>query len=157
MKKIFFFLTALLILQFPLMAHRVYPGPPSETVQALTVKLETWDVAQVWPEVLDAITNQPKDPDLLEVASHSAFHRGDYPESLKLMKQSIGAGGEDEARQGFALFIEETINVLASYKRFETPHFIITLDENKDGIIAGYVTDALEKTYEIMAQHYGFT
>ncbi len=86
MKKIFIFLTALLILQSPLMAHRVYPGPPSETFQALTVKLETWDVAQVWPEVLDAITNQPKDPDLLEVASHIAFHRGDYPESLKLMK-----------------------------------------------------------------------
>ena len=157
MKKILFFLTALLILQSPLMAHRVYPGPPSETVQTLTAKLETWDVARIWPEVLQALANQPQDPDLLEVASHIAFHRGDYPESLKLMKRSIGAGGENEARQGFALFIEETINVLASYKRYETPHFIITLDEKKDGIIVGYVTDALEKTYEIMAQHYGFT
>jgi tetratricopeptide (TPR) repeat protein len=55
------------------------------------------------------------------------------------------------------LFIEETINVLASYKRYESRNFIITLDETKDGIIADYVTDALEKTYEIMAQHYGFT
>jgi tetratricopeptide (TPR) repeat protein len=156
MKKIIFSLIMLLLMQSAHMAHQVYAEPSSEAVQNLTKKLETWDVAKIWPEVLEALAKQPQDPDLLEVASHIAFHRGDYPESLKLMKRSIEAGGVNEARQGFALFIEETINVLSSYKRYETPNFIITLDEKRDGIIVDYVTDALEKTYAIMAQHYGF-
>lgn len=156
MKKIIFFLTTLLILQSSFIARRVFPESAAEMVQNLTVKLETWDVAQTWPEVQEALAQQPRDPDILEIASHIAFHRGHYQDSLNLMKRSIDAGGNHEARQGFALFIEETINVLAPYKRYETPHFIITLDENRDGILVDYVTNALEATYAIMAQHYGF-
>lgn len=156
MKKFYTILTVLLILQSLLVARQVYSESPSETIQYLTTKLETWDVADVWPEVLSAISKRPQDPELLEIASHIAFHRGDYKEALKLMKQSIEAGGENEMRHGFALHIEETINVLTPYKRYETPHFIITLDEEKDGILVDYVARALEKTYEVMARHYGF-
>ena len=65
-------------------------------------------------------------------------------------------GGEDDTRRAYALLTEETINVLAPFKRFETPHFVILLDENQDGILLGYLTDALEKTYQKMAEQYGF-
>ncbi len=156
MKKLTFFLTALLVLQLFLIVQRVSATTSSETVQSLTARLESWDVEEVWPEVQEALAKQPQDPDLLEMASHIAFHRGDYQESLKLMKRSMEVGGEDEKRRGFALFIEETINVLAPYKRYETPHFIISLDDNQDGILVDYLTDALEKTYKVMAEHYGF-
>jgi hypothetical protein len=33
---------------------------------------------------------------------------------------------------------------------------VILLDEKQDGILVDYLTDALEKTYQIMAQQYGF-
>jgi tetratricopeptide (TPR) repeat protein len=137
-------------------ADEAHPTTTADVVQDLKVKLETWDVAQIWPVVQDALAKNPQDPDLLDTAAQIAFHRGDYPESLNLMNESLEAGGENEQRRGFALFIEQTINVLASYKRYETPHFIITLDEERDGILAGYVTDTLEDTYRIMAQNYGF-
>jgi tetratricopeptide (TPR) repeat protein len=128
----------------------------SETVRSLSAKLETWDVEDVWPEAQEALSKEPRDPDLLEIASHIAFYRGDYQESSKLIKKSVELRGDDEKRKGFSLFVEETINVLAPYRRYETPHFLIFLDESRDGILVDYLADALEKTCNVMARQYGF-
>jgi tetratricopeptide (TPR) repeat protein len=156
MKRRLICITALLVLQLSFVARPVFATWSPEKFQSLTAKLESWDVETAWPEVEAALAKQPEDPDLLETASLIAFHRGDYTESLNLMKKAMTVGGENEARQGFALFIEQTIKVLSTYKQYETPHFIISLEEEQDGILVDYLTDALEKTYEIMAQIYGF-
>jgi len=89
-------------------AHAAAP----ETLERLKAGLESWDVETIWPQVQDALGQFPQDAELLETAAQIAYHRGDYKESLRLMKQAITAGGENEQRLGFALFIEETINVL---------------------------------------------
>ena len=122
--------------------------------RAFTGVWQIWDVETVWPQVRMAFSTHPQDSDLLEIASHIAFHRGDYPESLELMKRAMKVGGENESRMAMAQFIEGTIQVLSSYKRYETPNFIIHLEEKQDGILADYLIDALEKTYQAMAQHY---
>ena len=41
-------------------------------------------------------------------------------------------------------------------KRHESPHFVILLDEKQDGILVDTLTDALEKTHQVMAEQYGF-
>jgi tetratricopeptide (TPR) repeat protein len=127
-----------------------------ELISSLTARLESWDVEEIWSEVKEALSKEPRDPQLLELASQIAFHRGDYQESLKLMKLAMEVGGEDDMRRGYALLTEETINVLMPFKRYETPHFVILLDEKQDGILVDYLTDTLEKTYQVMAQQYGF-
>jgi tetratricopeptide (TPR) repeat protein len=149
-------MTLLFMIVFLFLCSISQAAPPPEVIQSLTQKLEGWDVEEIWPEVTGALAKDPRDPQLLELASEIAFHRGDYEESLRLMKSAIEAGGEDDKRRGFALFTEETINVLAPYKRHDTPHFTILFDENQDGILLGYLTDALEKTYQAMADQYGF-
>jgi tetratricopeptide (TPR) repeat protein len=153
MRKITFTLVlniALFIL--PLLSMAASP----EMVRILTGKLESWDVEEIWPETKEALAKEPRDPQLLDLASQIAFHRGDYQESLKLMKLAMEAGGEDDHRRGYALLTEETMNVLAPFRRYETPHFVIALDEKKDGVLIDYLTDALEKTHQVMAQQYGF-
>jgi tetratricopeptide (TPR) repeat protein len=127
-----------------------------ELISSLTTRLESWDVEEIWPEVREALAKEPRDSQLLELASQIAFHRGDYQESLKLMKLAMEVGGEDDTRRGYALLTEETINVLTPFKRYETPHFMILLDEQQDGILVDYLTDCLEKTYQVMAEQYGF-
>jgi tetratricopeptide (TPR) repeat protein len=129
---------------------------PKEAIDSPTAKLEAWDVSEAWREVNRLLGDEPNDPKLLELASHIAFHQGDYQEASKLMKQALGRGGEDEKRKAFASFIEETLGVLSSFKRVESPHFIISLDEKQDGILTDYLIDSLEKTYQVMAQQYGF-
>jgi tetratricopeptide (TPR) repeat protein len=156
MKKRICFITMVLLAQLALIVPRVSATASSEMIALLTARLESWDVEEVWPLVQEALAEQLPNPELLEVAAHIAFHRGDYPESLRLMKQSKALGRENEKRRGFDLFVEETINVLADYKRYETPHFIIHLNEAQDGILVDYLTDALEKTYAVMSRFYGF-
>jgi tetratricopeptide (TPR) repeat protein len=151
MKTIVLIITLVLLI-LPSMSQAASP----EVIQSLTAKLESWDVEEIWPEVKEALSKEPRDVQLLELASQIAFHRGDYQESLKLMKSAMEAGGEDDTRRGYALLAEETINVLAPFKRYETPHFVILLDEKQDGILVDYLADTLEKTHQTMAQQYGF-
>jgi tetratricopeptide (TPR) repeat protein len=129
---------------------------PQEVIQSLAQKLEAWDILEASTEVKGLLQREPKDPQLLELASHIAFHKGDYQEALKWMKQALEQGGENEKRKAFSSFIEETLGVVSSFRRYESPHFIISLDEKQDGILIDYLIDTLEKTYQIMAQQYGF-
>jgi tetratricopeptide (TPR) repeat protein len=157
MKRIIVITSAVLMIGHFLLAPLSMSSEVSpEVIQSLKEKLERWDVETVWPEVKEVISKDPRNPELLELASHIAFHRGDYPESLKLVKSAIEIGGEDEQKRGLALFVEETLNVLTPYKRHESPHFVILLDEKQDGILIDTLTDALEKTHQMMAQQYGF-
>ncbi len=135
----------------PLKAEAVSP----ETLQSVSQKLERWDVEEAWTEAKGLLDRDPKDPKLLELASRVAFHRGDYTEALKLMKSALELE-EEEGRRNFALFLEATIGVTQSFKKYESPHFTISLDEKQDGILADYLIDTMEKTYRFMAEHYGF-
>jgi tetratricopeptide (TPR) repeat protein len=129
---------------------------PQEVIHSLTEKLETWEVEETWREVRGLLDKEPKDIDLLGLASLAAFYRGDYPEALALMKSALALGGEDEKKKAFALFFEQTIGVVAPFQKYESPHFLIYLDEKQDGILAGYLMDTLEKTYQFVAEKYGF-
>jgi len=141
----------LIFIIFPIAAQ----AAPPETMRSLTAKLEAWETEEAWREVKTFLLQEQKDPELLELASHIAFYRGDYAEALKLATSAIAAG-EENGRKGFALFVEETAGVIRTLKRHETPHFIIHLDEKQDGILADYLIETLEQTYRIMAQQYGF-
>jgi len=127
-----------------------------EVIQSLTSKLDRWDVEEAWVEVKGLLATESKDPRVLEMASEIAFHRGDYQEATRLMKSAVDVGGETDKRRAFLLFYEETIEATAPLKKYESPHFILSLDEKEDGILSGYLIDTMESTYRRMAGQYGF-
>jgi tetratricopeptide (TPR) repeat protein len=146
-------LTVIIIFIFlPVFSHAISP----EAIQSLSAKLESWDIEEAWSEMKGHLQKEPKNPQLLELASHIAFHRGDYQEAHKLIRSAIEAGGDEEKRKGFSLFVEETIGVITPLKKYESPHFIIYLDEKQDGFLVDYLKEALENTYEVLARSYGF-
>jgi tetratricopeptide (TPR) repeat protein len=133
------------------------PAPVSRnTLASIAEKLEAWNVEESWREAKALLDQAPADPNLLELSSRIAFHRGDYAEAARLMKAAIVYGGEDEKRKGFALFVEQTIGAVGPMKQYESPHFTIRLDERRDGILSEYVIDGLERTYQVMTEQYGF-
>jgi tetratricopeptide (TPR) repeat protein len=156
MKKFILLFTTILVLKASMIAPHAAAAAAPEMLALLKAKLKSWDVEEVWPAVQEALAKQPQDADLLETAALIAFHRGEYRQSLDLIKQSMALAGEDQNRRSLALFVEQNINVLAPFQRLETPHFIIFLDQRQDGILLDYLTDALEKTYSAMALQYGF-
>jgi len=153
LKLILFFIVILsTLINFPSVSGSASP----EEIQSLETKLERWDIEEAWSEMKDHLLKEPKNSQLLELASHIAFHRGDYQEAQRLIRSAIEAGGDDEKRKGFSLFVEETIGAITPLKKFESPHFIIFLDEKQDGFLADYLKETLENTYEVLARAYGF-
>ena len=151
-----FGLLAVVLIAAFLLFPSLSPAAPQEAIQSLAMKLDRWDVEEAWGEVKQLLEKEPKDPQLLELASQVAFHRGDYQEALRLIKSAIELGSEDERSKNFALFMEGSIGVIEPLKRYESSHFVISLDEKQDGILADYISDTLEKTHQVMGQRYGF-
>jgi hypothetical protein len=127
-----------------------------EMLSSIAEKLDAWNVEESWREAKTLLNQGPADPNLLDLSSRIAFHRGDYAEAARLIKSAIAYGGEDEKRKGFALFVEQTIGVVGPMKQYDSPHFTIRLDELRDGILSEYLIDGLERTYQVMAEQYGF-
>jgi tetratricopeptide (TPR) repeat protein len=156
MKRTLFAIVIAFFVTAPVLFSPDCRGASEEVVQSLTQKLEQLDIEEASREVTELLSKEPKDGQLLEIASLVAFHRGAYEEALGLIKSAIDLGGEDEKRKGLALFLEQTIGVTKPLGTHESPHFIIRLDEKQDGFLIDYLTNALEKTYQAMAEHYGF-
>jgi len=141
-----------LLIFIPSISQAISP----EAIQSLEAKLERWDIEEAWAEMKSQLLQEPKHSQLLELASHIAFHRGEYQEAQKLIRSAIEAGGDEEKRKGFSLFVEETIGAITPLKKYESPHFIIFLDEKQDGFLVDYLKETLENTYEVLARSFGF-
>jgi tetratricopeptide (TPR) repeat protein len=131
-------------------------GADFDIVKPVAAKLERWDADGAWVDVQALLAKQPKDAELLEIASHAAFYRGDYAGALRLARSTIETGGENEGRKAFAALAESTHDTLKEYRQYETAHFLISLDERRDAVLVGYLGDALERTYRLVADQFGF-
>jgi tetratricopeptide (TPR) repeat protein len=151
-KKMGLILIALLLLILPAAGQAASP----QALQSVEKKLERWDVEAAWKEAECLLKTDGRDPQVLEIAAQAAFHRGDYSEAKKLIRSALDTGGEEEKRRAFSLFIDSTLEVISSFRKYESPHFLIYLNEKQDEILVDYLRDSLERTYQVMAQRYGF-
>ncbi len=144
-------LVVLLALLFSLPASAVDP----EQMKPITSMLDRWDASGAWQDLQPLLAANPRDADVLDAAGQAAFLRGDYGEALRFAKLAVEAG-DNTNRRAFAAFAESTQTVVKGFKAYETDHFVISLDERQDAILAGYVSDALERTYRIVADRFGY-
>ncbi|MBI5439639.1 MAG: tetratricopeptide repeat protein [Deltaproteobacteria bacterium] len=126
------------------------------SLEAIEERLERWDVEGASREVRSLLAAEPRTPETLELAARVALHRGEYAEARRLIQAALELDPSDEERKGFALFVDGTLAAVTPLTRHETPHFLLYLDEQRDGILVEYVRDALEATYRVMGERYGF-
>ena len=93
---------------------------------------------------------------VLDLTARVEFHQGRYEEALRLMEQALTIESTNKRRQAMRLLIQQTHDTAKKLKRFESAHFILQLDEGKDGILAPRALDTLEKTYEAIGQAMGY-
>jgi len=146
---------AIILAVLLILASATQAAPP-EVIGSLKAKLDRWDVEEAWVEIKDLLLKEPKDGELLELASQIAFYQGEYQEALLLIKAAIDAGGDEKKKNSFALFVEQTLGVISHFKKYESSHFMITLDEKENGFLIDYIIEALESTYKLMAEQYDF-
>jgi tetratricopeptide (TPR) repeat protein len=127
----------------------------AQAVKAVAEKLGRWDADGAWKDAEPLLATSPKDGDILDLATQAAFLRGDYMEAARFARAAVESG-DNPQRRGFAALIESTIEVVKNYKQYETPHFLIKLDERQDSVLLDYLTDTLERTYRLVADQFGF-
>jgi tetratricopeptide (TPR) repeat protein len=84
------------------------------------------------------------------------FYQGRYQDALAAFDKALAIETKDERNQAYKLLAQLTLDVVKNLKRFESAHFIVFLDEKRDGILAPYALDALEKTYAAIGTELGY-
>jgi tetratricopeptide (TPR) repeat protein len=84
------------------------------------------------------------------------FYQGRYPEALAALEKALAIDSKDQRSQGIKLLTQFTQDVVKTLKRFESPHFVVYLDEKRDGILASHALETLEKTYEAIGAELGY-
>src|SRR5262245_46386159 len=103
-----------------------------------------------------ALRQDPKSAAALEFDGRVKFYQGRYPEALKSLEQALAIDSKDQRRQGWKLLTQQTQDVIKNLRRFESPHFVLFLDEKRDGILVSYTLETLEKSYEASGADPGY-
>ena len=129
----------------------IWAASPAESIRA---KLAGWEIEQAGEEVWRLLEREPLNPELLELAAYIDFYRGDYAQALSKTREALARGGKGEQLQNFQLFVQRSYDIIRQYSTFSSSHFELRLAEKQDGILAVYLLDALERTYQRMGTQF---
>jgi tetratricopeptide (TPR) repeat protein len=118
--------------------------------------LDGWHIAQAEQIAAQALRENSKSAPALEFDGRVKFYQGRYQEAFKSLDQALAIDSKDQRRQGWKLLTQQTLDVVKNLKRFESPHFVLFLDEKRDGILAPYTLETLEKSYEAIGAELGY-
>lgn len=118
--------------------------------------LEAWRVPQADEIAARLLRENPKSAVTLDLNAQVRFYQGRYEEALHFVEQALAVDSANQRRQALRLLTQQTRDTVKKLKRFESAHFILHLDEDKDGLLAPHALDALEKTYQAIGQALGY-
>ena len=118
--------------------------------------LEAWRV----PEAAEIISKlAPTNAEtllVLDLQAQLAFYQGKYAEAFRMADKGLSLESASEERQTMRLLAQQTRDTVGKFKRFESEHFILFLNEEQDGILVPWLLDGLEKTYKAIGAALGF-
>ena len=141
----------LLTLTLPSLSAEIEP-----LLKEASEQLDAWRVPQAEKIVSRLVRENPKSPEVLDLDARVKFFQGRYDKALKLLERSLAIESTDKHRQGFRLFTQLTHDTIKQFKRYESAHFVLFLDDKKDGILVPHVLDTLEKSYQVLGEALGF-
>ena len=118
--------------------------------------LEAWRLPQADEVASRLMRENPRSPAGLELKGRIAFYQGQYEEAVRFYEQAVAAESGNERRQAYRLLAQQTRDAVKKLKRFESDHFLLYLDEERDGILVPYALDALEKSYQAIGKTLGY-
>lgn len=119
--------------------------------------LESWRVAEAEKLAAALASRHPRSAPALDLQAWVSFYRGDYAAALRAVEQALALDPKSERRQALRLFVQQTRDRIAKLKSYESEHFVVFLDEQRDGILAPLALDALEKSYRAIGEALGYS
>ena len=118
--------------------------------------LDAWHIAQAEEFAAKALKENPKLPAALDFDARVKFYQGRYAESLTVLERALAIESNNQRRQALKLHSQLTADVHKMLKRYESPHFVLFVDDKRDGILVPHALDALEKSYEAVGAELGY-
>ena len=118
--------------------------------------LEAWRLPQAEEIASRLVRENPKSPAALDLDGQVKFYQGRYEEALRPLEQALSIESANERRHALRILAQQTRDTVKKLKRFESAHFIIYLDEERDGILVPHLLDTLEKSYQATGQALGY-
>jgi len=118
--------------------------------------LDAWHIAQAEEFAAKALKENPKSAAALDFDARVKFYQGRYAEALAILDRALAIESNNQRRQALKLHAQLTVDVHKSLKRYESSHFILFVDDKRDGILVPHALDALEKSYEAVGAELGY-
>jgi tetratricopeptide (TPR) repeat protein len=155
--RIFSLFAAAFLTLHPLgpLAADLRAGEPDPLSKAVEEHLEAWRLPQAEGIVSRLLSENPKSALALDLDGRVKFYQGRYEEALRSLEQALAIESSNERRQALRVLAQQTQDTVKKLKRFESDHFILYLDEARDGILAPHALAALEKSYHEIGRALG--
>jgi tetratricopeptide (TPR) repeat protein len=118
--------------------------------------LDAWRTAEAQEFAAKSLKENPKSAAALEFDGRVKFYQGRYTEALTSLDRTLAIDSKDPRRQAMRLLTQLTVDVHKSLKRHDSAHFILFVDDKRDGILAPLALEALEKSYEAIGAELGY-
>ena len=118
--------------------------------------LEAGRIGQAEELAAKALKENPKLPAALDFDARIKFYQGRYAEAVTILDKALAIESNNQRRQALKLHSQLTVDVHKSLKRYESAHFILFVDDKRDGILVPHALDTLEKSYETTGVELGF-
>jgi tetratricopeptide (TPR) repeat protein len=118
--------------------------------------LEVWDVAEArqWVEKIEAWSSLTSAAEFFR--GQVWFYQGEYTKAIEAVERALAQDPTNEMYEGYKGFFSKTRLATQDLKTFSSDHFTVLVHEKKDGILAPYALQALEKSYQVFAEQFQF-
>ncbi|MGH7835039.1 MAG: tetratricopeptide repeat protein, partial [Candidatus Binatia bacterium] len=103
--------------------------------------LEAWRTREADKIASELLSANPKSAEVLELKAWIGYYEGRYEEGLRWIEQALAVESTQQKRQALRLLLQQTRDTIGKLKAHESPHFILYLDEERDGILVAHALD----------------
>jgi tetratricopeptide (TPR) repeat protein len=148
---------------FLFILHSLLPAPLSAETEGLDAllregnrHLEAWRLSEAEAVVSRLLDGQPKSLKVLDFKTRVDFYQGRYAEALKTVNEAMAIQSANEERLALRLLVQWTHDTVKPLKSHESEHFILLVNQDRDGILASLALATLEKSYQSIGKELGF-
>jgi len=131
------------------------PTWAQDTLANAEAALERWDGEEAYRLAQPVQHQRPQDPRVLALLTKASLYRGEYLEATRWAEQWMAAEPTNEYAKGWKAFSEQTAWSVQDFKTYTSPHFMVRLQDERDGVLVEYALAALEKAYEVLGRDLG--
>jgi len=131
------------------------PGLAQDPLAEAEAALERWDGEQAYRLAHTLLSERSQDPQVLALLTKGAFYRGEYREAARWAERWGESQPARESPKGWKAFAEQTAWAVEGLKTYTSPHFVVSLHDRQDGVLAEYALAALEQAYDFLGRDLG--